>query len=50
MGSAVSSTALNICNASFFAPCGVISPCSLLPPITSNIPIAKNVFVKVLLY
>ena len=34
--SGVSSTALIICKASFFAPCGVIVPESFLPPVTSN--------------
>ena len=35
-GSAVSNTALMICNASFLAPWGMISPLSRLPPFTSK--------------
>ena len=34
--SGVNNTALMICKASFFAPCGMISPFSFLPPLTSN--------------
>jgi hypothetical protein len=35
-GSAVRTTAHKICNASFFAPCGVISPFIRRPPVTLN--------------
>ena len=34
--SLVSKTALMICRASFFAPCGMIVPFSFLPPMTSK--------------
>ena len=37
--SGVNKMAHRICNASFFAPCGVISPLRLMPPSILNIPI-----------
>lgn len=35
-GSSVKRTALIICNASFFAPCGMISPFNFFPPFILN--------------
>src|SRR5690606_40407428 len=39
--SGVKSTAHNICNASFFAPWGVISPFNCIPPSILNVPMLR---------
>ena len=41
-GSAVSNTADIICNASFFAPCGITVPFKALPPTISKADISLN--------
>ena len=41
--SGVSNTAHKICNASFLAPCGLISPLSRMPPSILNVPICFGI-------